>query len=29
MAIDITLLLGDQPGELARIGEVLGPGFRS
>ena len=24
MAIDITLLLGDQPGELARIGEVLG-----
>ena len=24
MAIDITLLVGDQPGELARVGEVLG-----
>jgi hypothetical protein len=24
MAIDITLVLGDQPGELARVGEVLG-----
>jgi hypothetical protein len=24
MAIDITLLLGDQPGELAKVGEVLG-----
>jgi hypothetical protein len=24
MAIDITLLLDDQPGELARVGEVLG-----
>ena len=24
MAIDITLLLDDQPGELARVGELLG-----
>ena len=24
MAVDITLLLDDQPGELARVGELLG-----